>query len=366
MAGSSLVSGTIFFPEVSGAEYLPGDRLLLASDEHGLRFVENASSQLRSGEVKPEKAAALDKKTAKDFPLEDLEDVSFDGQEFAYVLTSHGRNRRGEAEKTRYRLGRLRVKDDGLAKPLHSDGLWWAILAELPALAEASLRTPARGGLNIEGLAYHPAGHLLVGLRSPTMTRAKKRKSKCQEDAVVLRVGDLKDLFGDDPDEPASLVAGFEGETSPDADGAGDESAAEAGLCGKAALLDLDGQGVRGLCYDRQRDACWILSGLSADPNHDVQQPWGLWLWEGARGDPRRVELPPDARLTGPEAICLVPIGGKPHLLIIEDSTVAPHLLGPDDEVDVQRLKENGAGSRYVLLPAEGLGRGSAVTEGLG
>ena len=352
MAESPGVQGTIRYPEVSGAEYLPGDRLLLASDEHGLRVVARASGQLRSGHVLPEPAGALGKKVAKDFPLEDVEDVRFDGRA---TLSRSSRPTGGTAGARRRRPATGSAASAWApAASSRSPGIRtarWAILTELPPLAEASLRTPARGGLNVEGLAFDPRGHLLVGLRSPTVTRSAKRKSKAREDAVVLRVCKLDDLFGDDPDEPAELLG------VPDwrGDGRADRYAADATLGDKAALLDLGGQGVRGLRYDRDRSACWVLSGLSADPNHDVAQPWGLWLWDGGGGDPRPVGLPAGVGLTGPEAICLVPVDREPHLLVVEDPGVPADLLGPNGEVDVGRLVAAGAGSRYVLLPVASL-----------
>jgi hypothetical protein len=346
MADTPMARGTIFFPEISGADHLPGDRLLLASDEHGLRIVERAVKQLRSGRVKPEEHGALGDQ-AKDLPLEDCEDVSFDGGEFVYLLASHARSRRGKSVKPRYRLGRLRLEGGGGFSDLrHSDGLWWAVLAELPPLASAAVRTPAAGGLNIEGLTFdRKAECLVVGLRSPTVTVAKKRASKLQEDAVVLRVSALSDLFDDDhADDSAKLL---------DVPTGDDEERADPGYVGKVSLLDLGGQGVRGLCHDPGRGAMWVLSGLSTDPNHPVAQPWGLWLWDG-RAAPRRTQLPADLGLASPEAICLLNVEGEPHLLIVDDSEVDESLL-MDGQVDVRRLEAASAGCRYVLLPTDRL-----------
>jgi hypothetical protein len=347
MADSTVTRGTVFFPEISGIDYLPdGDRLLLVSDEHGLRFVDDAVAQLRRGTVTPRATGHLGK-SVEDCPLEDCEDAVFDGGHFLYVVTSHSLNRRGKQDKSRFRLGRLEVGPGGgdLFNVRHSGALWKTIRSKLPPLEEAASRTPAQAGLNIEGLALAPDGALLVGLRSPTVTRTDRRESKLQEDAIVLRIKAVECLFdaADDDEQTIDLL------DAPD-----DHKDAKP-FGGKATLLDLGAQGIRGLCYDRDRDggAYWILSGLSVDPNHDVHNPWGLWLWDGS-GQPRRVHPPADLGLTSPEAMCLVPVDGRPHLLIVDD-TAHDNLIRADGEPDIDRMRHADAGCRYALLPTAAL-----------
>ena len=102
---------------------------------------------------------------------------------------------------------------------------------DVPFLADAVRRTPAKAGLNIEGLAWTPEGHLLVGLRAPTVTESEPRPHGGQEDAVVLRLKNPEALFAE-PRQPAQL--------------------------GEVVKLDLRGQGIRGMCGDpdRKGDSC--------------------------------------------------------------------------------------------------------------
>lgn len=295
-------------PGVSGATFLRGDRLLLASDEgNAVAVVENAASRLRQGQVTPQEGEALKPLLKGQVDLDDLEDAAWDGAGAAFLVASHSRTRRGDAPEPRYRLARLRFDAIGkLLQARQSDALLQAVVNDVPFLADSIRRTPARAGLNIEGLAWTGEGSLLVGLRSPTVTESEQRAHGGQEDAVVLRVKNPNALFEDAP-PPATL--------------------------GDVVKLDLHGQGIRGMAYDPARKGCWLISGLSVDPNHPVRSPWSLWLWD-EKGAPREARLPANLELESPEAVCPVAVEGRSCLLLIEGGK-------PD--------------SRYVLFPVPDL-----------
>lgn len=305
---SEVVVGTLEIPDVSGAAFIRGHRLLVAADEgHRVYLLEDAPARLRAGRITaaPQEALApaLDGKAR----LDDLEDVAWDGARDAYLIGSHGREPRGEAPEERYRIARLRFDALGkLSEVRQSGGLLQAIIADLPFLADAIRRPPARAGLNIEGLAWHPDGALVVGLRAPTITESTPRPHGGQEDAVILRLRNPQALFSG-RDVKAEL--------------------------GEVEKLDLHGQGIRGMAYDPQRKAFWILSGLSVEPTHPVRGPWALWLWD-EKDNPQPVKLPAGTDLTDPEAVAWAELNGKPHLLLLED----------------QRPR-----SRYALLPTSTL-----------
>lgn len=307
-ANTTVAVGVLDTPNISGAAFIRGNRLLLAADEgQRVYLIEDAVARLRAGRVTPTPQESLVSGLEGKVRLDDLEDAAWDGARDAYLIGSHGREPRGETPEERYRVARLRFDAVGkLTEVRQSGGLLQAIVADVPFLADAIRRTPARAGLNIEGLAWHPDGALVVGLRAPTVTESTPRPHGGQEDAVILRIRNPQGLFAA-PDTKADLA--------------------------DVEKLDLQGQGIRGMAYDPQRKAFWLLSGLSAEPTHPVRGPWALWLWD-EKGSPRPARLPVGIELSDPEAVAWAELDGKPHLLLVEDGRPQ---------------------CRYALLPASSL-----------
>lgn len=322
---AAVVRGHIDLPEVSGAKLLPGDQLLLVSDDRGLFLCRSARKQLLKGRVRPDCCVAPG---APDDPLEldDLEDAAFDsGRGRVYLLTSHSRNRRGRGLQPR--------ADDEVTKPerfrlaafdLTGENevgrwLWTDALARggasIPLLASAMERSAAQCGLNMEGLSFmpgDPSGTLAIGLRAPTWTSPEPREDKMQEHALLLMLTNADALLEGRHKNPRWLRP------------------SEAGAGGPLWALPLAGQGIRGLCWDGNREGFWILSGLSSDPNHPVPgAPWNLWFWRREH-EPEKVDPPGAGWLTSPEAICLLELDGTSYLLLAEDRKPAsPYLLLP-------------------------------------
>lgn len=299
--------GRIAVSGVSGAALLRGNHLLLAAaGPNRLIRVDDALDRLRSCVVTPRTEEALAPQLGGKVELEDLEDVAWDGARDLFAGTSHSRTARGDAPDSRYRLARLRFDATGkLLEARQSDALLQAIVNRVPFLADSIRRTPARTGLNIEGLAWEPPGQLVLGLRAPTVTESTPREHGGQEDAVVLRLKNPAALFSQ-PGQPAVL--------------------------GDVVKLDLHGQGIRGMAYDPRLKAIWIVSGLSADPGYRVQSPWSLWLWKG-EGVPRSIPLPEGLGLEQPETVTPLELEGRPYLLLIDSSRPAsPYALIPAPE----------------------------------
>jgi hypothetical protein len=300
-----VVSGTIELPRITGAVAARDGALLFVSSEpNSAAQVQGAGALLASGRVA---RADLQVLGVSGLALHDLQDVTWDGVGDAFAVTSHARTPGGDSPEERYRLARLHFDATGkLIEAQQSDALLQAVVNQVPFLADSIRRTPARAGLNIEGLAWDPAGELLVGLRSPTVTESTPRQHGGQEDAVVVRVKNPGALFG---------------------------SAKEAAVLGDTVKLDLRGQGIRGMAYDPSRKAFWLLSGLSVLPGHPVTAPWYLWLWDG-QAAPRRARLPEGLPLTAPTAVCRLEIDGAPRLLIVEGGSPTSRyaLIAPPDQ----------------------------------
>jgi hypothetical protein len=83
--------------------------------------------------------------------------------------------------------------------------------------------------------------------------------------------------------------------------------------------------------YDPDEKGFWILAGLSPDPD---ETPAGakpsLWLWrDDGTLEPRK--LPAEAQaFASAETVTRVSLGGRPHLLLVEDAAEASgYLLFP-------------------------------------
>ena len=102
-------------------------------------------------------------------------------EDLVFWISSHGRNASGKERLSRHRLFATKVEGSGKLVKITPVGKPYAdLLQDLLAapqlgafrLAQASGLPPkSRNGLNIEGLAFTPEGHLLIGFRNPIPQR---------------------------------------------------------------------------------------------------------------------------------------------------------------------------------------------------
>jgi hypothetical protein len=201
-----------------------------------------------------------------------------------YWITSHGRNREGEARESRHRFfaTTYHVTEKGVVE-LKTVGQPYARLlddfAKEPRLKPfnllaASLRAPKEtNALNIEGLCATTNGDLLIGFRNPIP----------QGRALVVPL-----------QNPAELLAG------------------KPARFGDPILLDLGGRGVRSMAFTGGRYL--IIAG-----SYDAKGHSHLYEWSGdAKEAPRKV---PDTHFKGvnPEALLVYPDTPANEFQILSD-----------------------------------------------
>lgn len=172
----TLPAPTIFLGvcDASAAAAVDGLRFVVADDEDNvLRVYSRAGGAALSSYDVSEFLGVQGKKKAKEADLEAAAQIGA----HTFWITSHGRNSKGKDKPERQRLFAMGVKLNGekvemtpIGKPYQSlldDLLGDARLARYNLEAASKLAPKEPGGLNIEGLAATPEGHLLIGFRSP-------------------------------------------------------------------------------------------------------------------------------------------------------------------------------------------------------
>ena len=182
----------------------------------------------------------------------DIEGAALIGRRI-YWIASHGTNKNARARPERRQLFATDIGGNGDAVTLTVagkpyTGLLDAIAAHPPfqryRLDEAARISPEdEGGLNIEGLAATPDGHLLIGLRSPVVDGK----------ALILT---LKN-----PDELLAIGG----------------AAAKAPVFGPAIELPLEGLGIRSIDYADKLRAYLIVAGP-----RDSEGVFKLFKWSPA------------------------------------------------------------------------------------
>ncbi|OJH38799.1 hypothetical protein BON30_21470 [Cystobacter ferrugineus] len=233
----------------------------------------------------------------------DFEDAARVGNR-VYVTTSHARNKDGELETSRYKFFALDVSGTaptaslqvaGTSSNLLRDMLeasnWTvpntsviSLLKERSRLSEGTVPelAPKLNGTNIEGLAALPSGELVVGFRNP----------RSGSNAVMVTLTN-----------PSAVVAGA------------------TARFGQALLVNLGGQGIRGMAWSEAHQAMLLLSG----PSDESNGPFALWRWSGIAGSaPVKVmdlSAPSDS---APETV--IPSPASKDVRIVFD--MGSHLIG--------------------------------------
>lgn len=230
----------------------------------------------------------------------DLEDAARIGNRI-YAITSHGRDKHGDLQNTRYRFAAIDVSgavptvqltvagySDHLLTDLLDAANWdhpdTAILGQLAAATELSQASvadlaPEVHGLNIEGLARDPSAtnpdRLILGLRNP------------QAGSAALLITLLN---------PDDVVAG------------------QTAHFGEVVELALGGRGVRGLTWADALNQMVVIGGPIADAG-TVE----LYTWSGDPvSAPIAVQALTGAALTAAEAVVAYP-GSRDLQVLFDD-----------------------------------------------
>jgi Family of unknown function (DUF5706)/Protein of unknown function (DUF3616) len=221
---------------------------------------------------------------AADFrKLDDLEGLDVDERGRVYALTSHSRSAKGKVKEEREKLVRFEVAGDALRDPRVVEDLKEQLSATHQVLNDAAAVDDVKdgNGLNIEGLAFDEAQErLLVGFRGPLVDGK----------AMLVAIENVDEMF---------------------------ETEAAPRISEQALLLDLGGEGIRGMTYVPRLGGFLVISG----PLEQVENvPFRLWFWPGQADQPaQEVTVPGLAGFEHAEGITPVRWRGAERLLIVSD-----------------------------------------------
>jgi hypothetical protein len=215
--------------------------------------------------------------------LDDLEALDVDDRGRVYALTSHSRTGNGNVKQEREKLVRFEVAGNELRDPRVVKDLKEQLMGAHPALKEAAEIEDVKdgNGLNIEGLAFDAdRERLLVGFRGPLVDGK----------AMLVAIENIDEVF---------------------------ERESEPRIAEQAVLLDLRGEGIRGMTYVPRLDGFLIISG----PLEQVEDvPFRLWFWQGQSDEPaQRVSVPGLNGFEHAEGITPVHWRGEERILIVSD-----------------------------------------------
>ena len=226
--------------EPSGAVTLQDGKVLLVEDES--RKTLQVISVSKDGKVEElgEPKMSQKIKMRLEHKVRDVEGVAMNEHNQLYLITSHTTNKKDKHKKAREQIVRLDYEHGRVSNFKHYHGLL-AFLQKLhPTLNSSSHKRKKQ--INIEALTYdREKKSLLIGLRSPLI------KGK----AVVIELKNPNALF--DKHEKPKLA--------------------------KPILLDLYGDGIRAMSWDKKREGYWIVSGSVGKRKGD----FSLWFWDKKR-----------------------------------------------------------------------------------
>ena len=281
--------------DASAAVALGPEHFVVANDER------NTLMLYQRGQPEPVDAVELWKFLGtKKNKESDLEGAAIVGKRI-YWISSHGRNSDGESKEQRLRFfatdiheGKPALATVGMAyTELLRDLLTSPELKPYKLADAAKLAAEAPGGLNIEGLAATPEGHLLIGLRNPVP----------QGKALVLPLLN-----------PERLLAGEKARFAP------------------AIAIDLGGRGVRSI--EGVGSSYLIVAGPTADSGD-----FALYRWSGKAGDAAVHLKHVDLRDLRPEALFAVPNTDTVQLLSDDGGVVGNGKRCKDEDESRQSFR---------------------------
>jgi hypothetical protein len=259
-------SGVVGVPGAGGVLFIDDSR----SDEVLWMAMDEAGNQ--AGDIKPVKLGVT---------VDDPEGITTDGA-YYYVVGSQSRGKGSTA------AGLVRFKFNPATATAEAvqaiSDLKAFLVANVTELHDMGSRKGRADGINIEGLAWDPAGQrLLLGLRSPLVDG--------QALVVPLKLRDPRGDFS-----------------------AGNLEAGE-----RAALrLPLGGQGIRDIQYDERAGRFQIIAGATEEQK---RVDFKLWEWDAqAAGSSLRDVGTFDRKLKA-EGIARISIGGSDFKLVVFDNS---------------------------------------------
>lgn len=290
--------------EPSAVQQLPDGRILVAEDEADHAF--SILSIDENGNFVEDEA--LDTRIVRGFKqrLNDLESLARDGDGFMYALTSHSRNKKGERSPDRERLLRFKIQGgtvlgltsyDKLAAALESDTRLHGLIRQRAKVDEVSFKD-----LDIESMTYDLANRRLVlGFRDPEFNNR----------ALVVFISNPREMFEQNADPVFS----------------------------DAAILDINGGGIRSLNYDAVLQTYLIANEVKDENGEKYSQ---LWQWSGnPKDEAQTINLPNLRHMINVEAMDSVIINGKPQLMLMSDEgDAAKGITAKYMLVDYQELKQ--------------------------
>jgi len=265
--------------EPSGATTLPDGRVLIVEDEGNAKVFKLLEIE-KNTQVSEIGNLYLPKKMKKVFKksVEDLEALTSNGK-YVYAITSHSLSKHAKHKKSREKF-MMFTYDDGAMEKLYVYGsLKKDLKKAFPILFKKDIFS--QDSINIEGLAID-GDKLLIAFRGPLVG------SK----ALVISLKNPKDVFLE------SAKPEF----------------------GTPITLSLDGQGIRDITYDKEKDIYWIIAGSSSER----MGTFSLWLWDKSENRLSFVNKQPDIGYA--EGITVVnDENGKSVLLIVEDNGKKPN-----------------------------------------
>jgi len=228
--------------EPSGAVSLNDGKVLLVEDEskQGLQLVEvnknGTVTELNSPQMN-QKAKTIFKNKIKD-----LEGATSNGENHIYVITSHTTNKKRKHKLPREQIVRFNYNDGEISQVKLYHGLLNSLKDLHPQFNQtlsSKEQVSRKEEINIEALTWDKEDKsLLIGLRSPLI----------EDKAVVIPLKNPDDIF--------------DKKRKPKLD--------------KPILLDLEGDGIRGMSWDKKREGYWIIAGDIGKRKAD----FSLWFWD--------------------------------------------------------------------------------------
>jgi hypothetical protein len=292
--------------EASAAVALDAQRFIVADDEHNVLSIYRVGVPKRESTV--DLVAYLDTTTAEGkVKKSDIEGAARVGNRI-YWIASHSRDKKGHPEESRLRFFATDVIGDGTGTrvAIPTTPPYRGLLTDLTADSRFSVIVDAAarkvgpedpGGLNVEGLAATPQGHLLIGFRNP-------------RPGGMALIAPLQN--------PREVIAGV----------------AHARF-GEPVLLDLGKRGIRSI--DWVRDRYIIVAGPYDNGGSGEGSDFALYSWSGqASAKPKRWVDAPLATL-GPEAMFQIP-NTQSIQVLSDDGDVCARLNLADTEMSFRGI----------------------------